>query len=123
MKTLQQIDRETRRLEGWLKTRHEPIVIAGRVCTYHAVARMMAREIPAQWVEEALTTNPRNSVKGSVKFDGERATVTVNGETGKIVTVGYGQQNDPFYSHREDWRTEARRDNRRRSIERLMMPS
>jgi hypothetical protein len=86
-------DRETKRVEKMLKDKgYQRITIGGYTLTYHAIARMIVRQIKRQWVEDAMT-RPRftsQRLTGAGKHVGPNAMCVVNHATREIVTIGYG---------------------------------
>lgn len=145
-KALRDIDQFTHTIEHKFSNEVaiSPKYIAGKKCTLHAIARMMARRICSDYVVGALDApyrevpdqkRPERKLHRHVSM---LASVTVDPASEEIITVGYGTANDPFWDHDnrwwretpveltfptiDDWRASARTDKKRREYERLMMP-
>ncbi len=86
------IDQKTNRIEQQLKaTKFAHLVIDGFTCTYHAMARMLARDIGIEWVQETLSEPGRGLANNPVrKHIGPWAMCVANHDTHEIITIGYG---------------------------------
>lgn len=106
---IQYEDIQTVKWERRLKQGGYPRPTIGRHnLSYHAVARMIARNIQRAWVEQALTAIGRPELGGLIKRVGTRAAVVVDPQTKTIITIGRGYESQLDIDDRLDELSAAR---------------